>query len=298
MPILSRDIDPAIALALNERVVQLISAPPAPLEGPGSTHLREAGIAKWRETVRRNSYHYWAAGASFLGGIGCIPILATHGPGVTIAALLGMQALAAGLVVRGRNKSRHELTHEVRAEWIRSVGEFIALTPAEASYCAGVASLIEASRSLPRSTQAEILHELNELLSSFRKLDGPIRQYLAAGGIQSLQKLEQELDDLLRRRELQSDPTACATMDQSIQLCQQRLADARILTPTWEQALAQQELILQAMASVHASLSRIAVADSVEAPVGVMELQRTVQEVNQRTRSVEEAVNEVLLLRR
>jgi hypothetical protein len=296
MPIQSQDLDPAIALALSEWMAQLISQPAMPVER-GAARLRGAGMSKWREAIRRNSYHFWAAGASFLGSIGSIPLLAPHGPGLTVLALLGLQALAVGLLVRGFQKSKRESTQQVSADLMRNAGELIELIPAEITYCAGVAALIEAGPALSEPARGEILRQLNELLSSYRKLDGPIRQYLAAGGNQPIEKLEQELAELVRRRDLQSDATARATMDQSAQLCAQRLMDARGLAPAREQAQAQQELILQALASVHASLSRLAVADSVGAQVGVEELQRTISQVNRQTRAVEEAVNEVVSLR-
>jgi hypothetical protein len=296
MPIQSQDLDPAIALALREWLAQLITQPAMPVER-GAARLRGAGMSTWYAAIRRNSYHFWVAGASFLGGIGAIPVMAPLGPGFTVGALLGMEALAVGLLVRGIQKARRESTQYVSAELMRSAGEVIELIPAEATYCAGVAALIEAGPALTDPARGEILRQLNELLSSFRKLDGPIRQYLAAGGNQPIEKLEQELAELVRRRDLQTDATARATMDQSADLCAQRLMDARGLAPAREQAQAQQELILQAMASVHASLSRLAVADSVGAQVGVDELQRTISQVNRQTRAVEDAVNEVISLR-
>lgn len=296
MPIQSQDLDPTLARALSEWMAQLIAQPAMPVER-GAARLRGAGLSTWHEAVRRNSYHFWAAGASILGGIRIIPALAPHGPGLTLVALLGMQSLAVGLVVRGIHKSRFDSTQYLSAELMRGAGELLELSPAEATYCAGVAALIEAGPALTEPARGEILRQLNELLSSYRKLDGPIRQYLAAGGNQPIEKLEQELAELVRRRDLQADATARATLDQSAQLCAQRLMDARGLSPAREQAQAQQELILQALASVHASLSRLTVADSVGAQVGVEELQRTISQVNRQTRAVEEAVNEVISLR-
>lgn len=295
MPILSRDIDPVIALALKERMAQLISAQSEAV--PGAARLRSTGISKWRETLRRNSYHFWSAGACFAGGIAAIPMLAPSGPGLTVAALLGMQALAVGLVCRGLRKTNQHLTQFADPEVMRNAGELIALNPLERLYCDGVASLIEAEQTLSEKVQSEILAQLNELLSSYRKLDGPVRQSLAARGNQPLAGLEDELADLIRRRDAAFDATARATLDQGIELCTQRLADARTLAPAREQAEAQQELIMQAVASVRASLSRVALADSVTAQADVGELQRTVLQVNQRTRAVEEAVDELLTLR-
>lgn len=295
MPIRSQDIDPAIALALNDRMAQIFAAQ-AGVE-PGAARLRSVGVSKWRETLKRNSYHFWAAGACFIGGFAAIPFLADSGPGLTVGVLMGMQALGAGLIRRGIHATNRQLTQFVNPEVMRNAGELIALSPAEKLYCECLASLVDVERALPAATQHEILAQLNDLLSSFRNLDGPVRQSLAARGNQPLEGLERELAELVRRRDAASDATARGTMDQSITLCSQRLADARALAPAREQAEAQQELILQAMASVQASLSRMLVADSVKVQADVGELQRTVSQVNLQTRAVEDAVQEVITLR-
>jgi hypothetical protein len=208
-----------------------------------------------------------------------------------------MQALAGGLVSRAFLKTKDDLAQFANPEVLRQAGELIALSPAERLYCEGVASLIDAGPALTGSAQGEILVQLNDLLASFRKLDGPVRQSLAARGNQSIEGLQRELAEMVGRREAASDAKARATMDQSISLCSQRLADAMALVPARDQAVAQQELILQAMTSVHASLARMAVADSVTVRADVGELQRTVARVNLETRAVEDAVEEVLALR-
>jgi hypothetical protein len=295
MPIRNQDIDPDIVLALKERVSQIMTGQAG--TEPIAARIRGPALTKWRETIRRNSYHFWAAAACFIAGMTSVPLIADSGPGLTIAALVGMQALAAGLVYRGVRKTNEQLTEFASPELMRIAGELITLSSAEALYCKAVASLIDAERALTETAQAQSLAQLNDLLSSFRKLDGPVRQFLAARGGQPIEGLEQELSELVRRRDAQSDPMARATMDQSVTLCSQRLADARALAPAVEQAEAQQELILQAMASVHASFSRMAVADSATVHADVAELHRTVGQVNQQARAVEDAVNEVIALR-
>ena len=268
---------------------------------PGLARLRGEAISQWRETQRRNFYHFWAAAACFVGGFAFVPLLAPSGPGLTVTALVAMQALAVGLVHRGLRRTHEELAQFANPEVMRNAGELIALSPAEKLYCEGVASLSDAERTLTEAARGEILAQLNDLLSSYRKLDGPVRQSLAAraGALraQSIEGLEHELAELVRLRDASSDAGARATMDQSISLCSQRLSDARALAPAQEQAEAQQELILQSLAFVQASLSRMAVANSATLPADVGALQSTVTQVNQQTRAVEDAVNEVLALR-
>ena len=294
MPILSRDIDPTIALALQERMSQLLNQ--AVLE-PQSARLRGEQANRWREILRRNSYHFWAAGTCFLGGIASVPTLAHLGPELTITAMLALHASAVGLIVRGLRQSKQHLTEFADPEVLRNAGDLIALGPAEKLYCEAVAALVDAERALTETACGEILTQLNELLARYRKMDGPVRHSLAARGNQPLEKLEGELSELIRRRDAASDAGAKATLEQSIALCAQRLTDARAVAPAREQAEAQQELILQAMSAVHASLTRMALADSVTVSADVGELQRTVSQVNLQTRAVEDALNEVLTLR-
>jgi len=273
-------------------MVQLVRTPAG--TEPGAARLHSAGARRWREALRRNSYHFWTAGACFVGGFVAVPLLASQGPGLTVTALVGMQVLAAGLIHRGMHHANEDLTQLADPEVMRNAGKLIELSSAERLYCDGVGSLIEAEQALSESVQREILSQLNDLLSSYRKLDGPVRQSLAARGSQPIEGLEHEFSELVRRRDATLDAMARATTDQSVNLCAQRLSDARALVPARERAEAQQELILQALASVHASLTRMALADSVEADVGA--LQQTVAQVNRQTRAVEDAVQEVLTL--
>jgi len=295
MPIRNQDIDPAIALALKERMAQLISS--QAVTEPATARVRSVGVTKWREALRRNAYHFWGAGGCFLGSIAIIPVLAGNGPEITVSALLGMQALAVGLLTRGFQKTNREVTQFASPELLRCAGELISLTSAERLYCEGVASLIDAEGALPEATQREILAQLNDLLGSYRKLDGSVRESLAARRSQPIETLERELAELVVRRDAASDATARATLDQSVTLCSERLFDARALAPARAQAEAQQELILQALASVQASLSRMAAAESSSVRSDVDQLQRAVSRVNLETRAVEDAVNEVITLR-
>ncbi len=295
MPIRSQDIDPTLTLALKDRLAQLVSTQVG-LE-PRAARLRSSGMNRWRETVRRNAYHFWAAGACVIGSFAALPAIAHTGPQITVTALLAMQALGVGLVCRGFRITNQAMTEVASPELLRSAGELIALSRAERIYCDGVAALMDAEQALPEKTQGEILAQLNDLLTSFRKLEGTVQRSLAARGSQPIEGLEGELAGLVRLRDRSADPAARATIEQSISLCSQRLADARSLAPFQEQAEAQQGLILQVMASVQASLSRMAAAESVAVQADVDELQRAVLRANRETRAVEDAVNEVIALR-
>jgi hypothetical protein len=81
---------------------------------------------------------------------------------------------------------------------------------------------------------------------------------------------------------------------QSLELLEERLKDAGALQPGLERVEAQQEVIEQTFGSVQAALSRMKVAPSRIDPPDIQELRRSVVQVRDQTRAVEQAVEEVL----
>jgi hypothetical protein len=296
MPIRPEEIDQSIHLALKDRLAQIFQQP-ATVVDPSLARLRSAGTQKWRETAKRHVANFWIGGACFFSGILSVPMLEARNEGMAVLAMLGGFALGVSLIVRGFSKTNQELTQYVSPDVLRIAADLIGLSRAEKLYCDSVASLIDAGPVLTETTQTEILRQLNDLLTSHRKLDGPVRQYLSAGGSSSIEELERELAALSVSRDSKSDTMARATMDQSIGLCQQRLSAAKALGPAREQAEAQQELIIQALASVQGSLARMVASGSGTSDADVSALHASVNQVNQQTRAVEDAVGEVLTLR-
>jgi len=180
---------------------------------------------------------------------------------------------------------------------MRGAAHLIALSRAEQLYCEAVASLVDAEGALGEAVQRDMVGHLNDLLETHRKLEAPLRRQRAASGGPAVEELEQELASLRQRRAAQADEAARQTMDQSIDLCSRRLETARAVQPAREQAEAQQELILQTLASVQASLASTHASPSAPLAAGVEGLQQSVLQVSRQARATEEAVAEVLSVR-
>jgi len=287
-------IDTTIQSALKERLAQIFMQNAA--LDPVTARVKSAGLKAWRDTAKRYASHYWGACILFASSLLSAPLIAPFNEELWALALLGLNAVAIGLVVSAHRKVQGELTRYVNADLMRGASHLVALSAAEQRYCEAIAGLVDAGDTLGQAAQQEILTQLNELLASYRKLDAPLTHYRAASGSQSMEELERELAGLTQQRDAHHDQTARATMEQSISLCRQRLDHARRIEPVREQAAAQQQLIVQTLASIQASLTRIATADAAPLSADVAGLRESIYRVNQQTSSVEDAVNEVMSL--
>jgi hypothetical protein len=295
MPIRPEEIDPTVQNALKDRITQIFSGQ-VPLD-PVAARVRSAGTQAWRQTARRHAGNFWAALVAFVAGLLTMPALAQIHGGLGALVFFLLAALAIGLVVRGFRSTHQELTRHVNPDLMRGAAQLVALTPAEQRYCEAVAALIDAGPMLGDVVQREILQQLNLSLEHFRKLALPLQQQQAASGGAAIAALEQERAQLEARRVAAEDGTARALLEQSAALCARRLEVARALEPAREKAEAQQELILQTLASVQASLASTVAAPAEPAAAEVEALQQSVAQMNQQARAVEEAVTEVLSLR-
>ena len=295
MSIRPQQIDQTIQGVLTERISQIF-APQAALD-PMTSRIRSAGTLQWRETAKRHAVNFWAGGGGILASMLALPVVAPTNGGLGVLLFVLLNGLGIGLIARGFAKTKQELTRFVNADLMRGAAHLVALSKAEQLYCEAVAALIDAGPLIGETVQQEILQQLNVALENHRKLAVPIQQDHAASGGAPIEALEKELAELTARRDSLEDDAARAMMEQSIALCDGRLRYARALEPAREKAEAQQELILQTLASVQASLARTCSAPptAVEAEVGA--LQQSMSQMNHQARAVEEAVAEVVALR-
>lgn len=293
MPIRPEEIDLSIQSALKERLSQIFVGQGA--QDPLTARVRSAGTQKWRETFHRFPGYLWAGGLSLATGFFSFAVLEPTNEGLAILTWLSLTAIGTCFIIDAFTLTQQELTRFVSPEAMRGASHLISLSRAEQLYCEAVAALIEAAPVLGETVQGEILQQLNGLLESHRKLDIPIRRYAASASV-SVETLEDEIAGLNRRREELTDAAAREMMDQSIALCGRRLEQAKALKPAREQAEAQQELILQTLASVAASLTRTGAVPSAPVSAEVTELQESVTQANRRAQAVEEAVAEVMAL--
>jgi hypothetical protein len=285
------EIDPTIQGALKERLAQIFIQQTA--LDPLSARVKAAGLKAWRETAKQYAARYWGACGLFASSLLAMPVIAPTNEGIGVLTFLALNGLALGLVIATHRKVQGELSRYVSPELMRGAAHLVALSRAEIQYCEAVAALVDAGATLGETTQKEILAELNGLLESHRKLELPVKHYRSMSGSATVATLEQELAQLALKRDGQADPAVRATMDQSVAMCGQRLEHARRIEPLQQQAEAQQEFIVQTMASIQGSLSRIAGAGANPLPTEVAGLRETVHRVHQQTRSVEDAVAEL-----
>jgi hypothetical protein len=291
VPIRPQDIDQTIQAALKDRITQIFS--PHAVPDPVTARVRAAGTQRWRETARKYTVHWWVAGTSLAASVMTPPIFAHIGEAAAGLSFLGFAALGAACFFTGFLRTQKELVQFVSPDVMRAASHLIALSRAEQLYCEAVAALIDAESWVGEAGQREILGQLNISLASYRALETPVRQLRAELGGSALETLEQELAALAARRDAAEDPGARGILDQSVALCARRLEHARALEPAREKAEAQQELILQSLATVQASLARTCAAPSADSDSEVDELRRSMQEMNRRAKAIEDAVAEV-----
>ncbi len=294
MPIRSEDIDAGIQNVLKERLTQISMGQGT--QDPLVARIRRAGSQRWRESFRRYQGYVWGGGLSLAVSVFSLPFLEAANEGLIAPLFILLNSLGWVLIVRAFILAQKDATRLVCPEVLRVLPRLASVSRAEQLYCEAVATLSEAGSLLGAAAQDEILQQLNGLLDSHRKLDVSIRRYHAASASVSLSALETEMTELRRRREGLSDAEAREMMEQSISLCRRRLEHARSLNPAREQAEAQQELILQTLASVQASLTRTSAVSSPPMATEVAEFQESVTQANRRAQAVEEAVAEVMAL--
>ena len=248
-----------------------------------------------------------AAGpALLLGGLVGVaiwgPLKGLESPGF-VAAVVGVGAAimvlaTVGRVWANRASQRTALNYEILLEELRAVLPYLSLTRAERVYCDNIVMLaafeanLEARRAIRRT-----LPQLNELLADSRKLDKQRKSLLPAIGTNPIKGLTEEQQKLAERVAEAKDEVTRASLAQSLEHIKVRIENTRSLEQALERINAQQEAIVNALASSQGAFARMQVAPSVQTETAAQEITQTVADMNQRTIAVEQAVQEVLTLR-
>ena len=147
----------------------------------------------------------------------------------------------------------------------------------------------------------DILKQLNTLLDGSHTIGRVQAQVRAAQGNKPLSILEAEVHELRHRAETATDTLAGETLRQSADIAAARLESIRSLSGLIERMDAQQEVVCQTLASVQTSLARRSAvgipSNTLSTSDQVREVSETVAHINDQTRAVEQAVQEVLSLR-
>ena len=209
-----------------------------------------------------------------------------------LGCYLGTLGTMVGSMVT-RNRS---IQTYMNAEELRAVMPIASLSPTEANYIEVVCSLLEASENIPEEIAREILQSLSILIERYRHMDAQLERLKKVVGNESVEALEAEHSRLVDRTAQVDDPQAKEDMQQSLAMCEKRLQDVRVLAPSIERLEAQKEVLHQTLMTIQASVVRLQAAPRAVSLPDTTELRQAVDEVTIKTRAVEEAVAEVLVL--
>lgn len=205
---------------------------------------------------------------------------------------LGTLGTAVGSMVM-RHRS---VQNNMNAEELRAVMQVASLSLSETSYIEVVCSLLEAGDNIPDEIAREILQSLSILIDRYRHIDAQLERLKKVVGNESVEALEAEHFRLVDRTAQVEDPQAKEDMQQGLAMCEKRLQDVRALAPSIERLAAQKEVLHQTLMTIQASVVRMQAAPRAVSLPDTTELRQAVDEVTIKTRAVEEAVAEVLVI--
>ena len=115
-------------------------------------------------------------------------------------------------------------------------------------------------------------------------------------GMNSVSGIEREYGELGQKLDLATDMVVRAALQQSLQMCADRLETAKSLSMTLERVIQQQEAALQTLQSAVSAMARLQIAPSVHSEAAAQQIAEQVQQMNRQTYSMEKAIEEVITL--
>lgn len=217
--------------------------------------------------------------------------LSLYGAPVTMASLVWLVGWM------GRRAQPAETAY-YSPEVVRAVLPLALRSPGERLYYDALVLLADRDTLIDEPTRRDVLQQLNALLDSRYQIDLQRERVSRLINTYPAARVQAERDDLERRMEQTKDAVTWEALRQSAELCDTRLRGVLALDPMLRRLEAQQEMIHQALASVHLALARLQAA-VLGAPValGIADIRDTVTRVNNQTQAVEQAVAEVMALR-
>ncbi|MGC4043098.1 MAG: hypothetical protein QM758_04775 [Armatimonas sp.] len=184
---------------------------------------------------------------------------------------------------------RTTLQHYFTADILKALYPLLTLSPLESEYLDTIAAVLHEEKNLGTETARELITSLNSLLQAGRRLESEQAPLQMAKVVQT--QVEAERNALEQRITTVSDAIARETFAESLALLEKRLARAQELAPIQERVEAQLSGIVQAMRSVQASVTSLGI---VPGKTDLTEIQESARGLVQRTRAIEDAVQEVL----
>lgn len=197
-----------------------------------------------------------------------------------------------------RATPKASLRRQVLLTEMKAVFPLLSLSRAERIYCDGLL-LLARTEADPAAEQTlrETLKQLNTLLQSHRQVEARRASLLPIMGMNAIPELEKEFGELGRRLDAATDSMTRQSLQQSLQMCANRLENARNLIQSLERLNVQQEAIVQTLSSTLSAMARMQVAPDAQTAMVAEEIAATITDMNQRTYAVEQAVEEVISLR-
>jgi hypothetical protein len=293
MKIQLSDIEPILAQRIRDEEQQIAEAIQTGRQLPGWTPFHEA--IKYREKGKAGPFKVTAVGI-VLSIIGAVLFLRMGAiVGIPAVFLLLVTVLAVVLFSLS-HRYQYRLRKQNTEAQLASLGlPVIARSKEEKLYSDLVEELSQASGATEDAARS-LLREMNALMGSYRMLEQRYEDGKKAMGNRSVEGLEAELRGLQKRAEAATDPVTREALEQSVQLCRSRIESAKALTLAQERAKAHQEVVLQTLGSVHTAFAHMRNAPN-DVYFEAEQLLETVNDLQSRTRAVEQAVEELMVVR-
>lgn len=260
------------------------------------------------ELHKRRKGHNWKSVGLYIGGATLPPVIGFlmgagafemfHSDSFSWFMLLSTWAAGTGgSFWLGRKMRKPALHRSVTYAEMKAVFPLLSLTRAERIYC-DTLMLLAQIQAEPEAekTMRDTLRQLNALLERSRQLEQRRIGLIPMLGANVISELEAEYGALGRRIDATTDSIARESLKHSLQMCAARLENARSFSKGVERINAQQEAIVQTLASALSALARMQLTPETHTPIAAQEIAETVAQLNLQTNAVEQAVQEVITL--
>ena len=251
---------------------------------------------------QREKSFLWRVEATFATSLTLSALTLINMDGSALPVLAGGTATVAATTFGvWRTRFMHpvrQLERAVSLEEMNAVFPILRLTRAERIYCDALQMLARTETdATTESAMRDALRQLNDLMKNGRLLESRRANLIAIKGMNVLKELQAEYGELGRRLDNSTDPVTRQSLQQSLQMCAARLQNSLNLEQSLERLNAQQEAIVQTLATTLSAMARLQAAPDVRAEAAAHEIAATVAQMNQQTYAVEQAVEEVITLR-
>ncbi len=287
------DIEPVLAQRIRDEEQQTAQAIGTGGKLPGATPFHDA--IKSRETAKFGLRTVMGCGVPFM----MLPLLviwrSMAGSVNSPVPVILISMIAIGCIFFLQRHYRLRIDRNAEAKLL-PLGLAWAVRGKEEKLYGELVEELSKSSGATENSARSLLREMNALMGSYRTLEQRYEDSNKAMRNRSVEGLEAELRGLEKRAEAATDAVTREALEQSAQLCASRIESARALTLAQERAKAQQEVVLQTLGSVHAAFAHMRNAPN-DIQFETEQLMEKVNDLQNRTRAVEQAVEELVTAR-